>query len=44
MGIGLASTFVGFYLAPPWSYVFALLLMTAVLIRGADRTVQRMSP
>jgi branched-chain amino acid transport system permease protein len=44
MGIGLASTFVGFYLAPPWSYVFALLLMTAVLIRSADRTVQRMSP
>jgi branched-chain amino acid transport system permease protein len=41
--IGLASTFVGFYLAPPWSYVFALLLMTAVLLRYADRTVERMS-
>lgn len=43
IGIGLASTFVGFYLAPQWSYVFALLLMTAVLIGRADRTGHRMS-
>jgi branched-subunit amino acid ABC-type transport system permease component len=44
IGIGLAWTFVGFYLAPPWSYVFALLLlMTSVLLRHADRTVARMS-
>jgi branched-chain amino acid transport system permease protein len=40
--LGLASTFVGFYLAPPWSYILALLLTTAVVIWRADGVFRRM--
>ncbi len=42
--VGLASTFVGFYLAPAWSYVLALLLMSTVLILRADGALRRMRP
>jgi len=44
IGLGLASTFAAFYLAAPWSYVLALLLMAAVLIWRADGAFRRMRP
>lgn len=45
LAIGLAATFVGFYLTPAWSYVLALVLMTAALVyRGGDGALGRMRP
>lgn len=44
IGVGLASTLVGFYLAPPWSYVLALVLLIAVVIWRADGALGRMRP
>ncbi len=39
--VGIAATIAGFYLAPPWSYVLALLLTIAALVRRADGTPGR---
>jgi branched-chain amino acid transport system permease protein len=41
IGIGLAWTFVGFYLAPAWSYILALVLMAAALILRANGALGR---
>ena len=36
VGIGLASTIVAFYLTPAWSYILALVIIMAALVRRAD--------
>lgn len=42
LGIGLASTFFGFFLAPAWSYILVLVLMAAVLVLRSDGAIGRM--
>jgi len=41
-GIGLASTIIGFYLDPAWSYVFALLVLIGAVLWRADMVLGRM--
>jgi len=43
-GIALASTIIGFYLSPEWSYVFAVLVLIGAVLWRADGVLGRMRP
>lgn len=44
IGVGLATTVVGFYLGSPWSYVLALVLLIAAVTWRADGALARVRP
>ncbi len=44
IGVGLASTAIEFYLAPPWAYVLALVLLITAVVSRADGALGRMRP